>query len=92
MADAMLDTPKYLHAKIVPQHLRDLAVSLLPAGYHMSAVIAAAPTPAEFHNTSDLDETVLLMRERFKTYTTRLDQLRDENLLDVVPELAEMMC
>lgn len=91
MADAMLDTPKYLHTKIVPQHLRDLAVSLLPPDYHMSAVIAAAPTPAEFYKTSDLDETVLLMRERFKTYTTRLDQLRDENLLDVVPELAEMM-
>jgi hypothetical protein len=91
MADAMLHKPRYLHAKILPQALRDRAVALLPAGDDMIAVISGQPTTAEFGNKQPLEVTLQQLRSQFKIFTERMDSLRRENLLDIVPELSEML-
>ena len=83
MSHSMLHKPKYLRANLVPNHLRQLVVDRLINYPALAASLIADPK-------SD-DAEVAQRRRYFKLYTERLDQLRGENLIDLVPELAEMM-
>jgi sulfatase maturation enzyme AslB (radical SAM superfamily) len=83
MSHSMLHKPKYLRANLVPRHLRQLTVDRLINYPALAASLIIDPK-------SD-DAEVAERRSQFKLYTQRLDQLRGESLLDLVPELAEMM-
>ena len=39
----------------------------------------------------EFDNYLQSLRHRFKIFTKRLDTLRDENLLEIVPELSTML-
>ena len=86
MADALLHKPRYLHPKIVPQPLRNSAVQLLSDTDHMKSILVGDVTYGEL-GTQTLEQ----LRDQFKAYTQRLDQLRGESLVDLVPELAELL-
>jgi len=81
MADAMLHKPRYLHVNILPQHLRLQAADLLTTSDRMQAIIS---------RDRDIGDMVKL-HDQFRQYTLRLDRLRGENLVNLVPELAVMM-
>ena len=83
MSHSMLHKPKYLRANLVPHHLRQRTVDRLINYPALAASLIIDPK-------SD-DAEVAERRSQFKLYTQRLDQLRGESLLDLVPELAEMM-
>ena len=91
MADALLHKPRYLHAKIVPYHLRAEAVSNLDSTDEMKDILLAEPTATEFGNSLALDEIIDDLRYQFKTFTLRMDQQRSESLLTIVPRLAELL-
>jgi hypothetical protein len=48
-------------------------------------VILQEPTDA------GLIDNLTSLRQQFKLFTERMDSLRSENLLDLVPELAELL-
>lgn len=80
MADAVLHTPAYLGIGVLPADLRREAMSRLHESHPAAALLASE----EGHDAS-------LARERFRVFTSRLDAIRGERLVDIVPELAPLM-
>jgi len=91
MADAMLHKPRYLHAKIVPHHLRAQAVAALDQSDELRQILLADPTASELGSNKTLEETLQDLGSKFKVFTQRMDQLRNESLLEIVPELADLL-
>jgi len=90
-SDAMLHEPQYLHAKILPLRLRELACSTLPPDSTLRSVLNSDATQEDFGSDQPLEEKLEWLRLKFKQYTRRMDRLRNEDLSGLVPELAEMM-
>jgi hypothetical protein len=86
MVDAPLHKPRYLHPMIVPQELREKAVQSLEDEVPMKSILADDYVQGELGPLS-----LSQLRDQFKAYTQRLDQLRGESLVDLVPELAELL-
>lgn len=85
MSDALLHTPRYLSIKILPIALRLDAANRLPTADEMISVISQEPTEIE------VVDNLQNLRRQFKIFTARMDKLRNENLLELVPELASLM-
>lgn len=80
MANAVLFRPSYLSVRMLPRQLRLRAANGLNEDHPAYAVLHGDDDPdAETH------------RSRFREFTRRLDLLRGESLLDLVPQLATVM-
>lgn len=88
ISNSILNGPYQLKNTLLPQAWREAAADLIDYGEHHKLVdyLRRPIGPNEFGKLS-LQEA----REHFKIYTQRLDQLRGENILDIVPHFAELM-
>lgn len=80
MANAVLFRPSYLSVRMLPRSLRLRAANGLTEEH---------PAHAVLHGEDDPDAET--NRLRFREFTHRLDLLRGESLLDLVPQLAMVM-
>lgn len=80
MANAVLRNPRYLGLSVLTDGMRQLASSGLPDDH-----------PATQPLRSPSVEGDGILRDRFAGFTRRLDAIRGENLVDMVPQLAPLM-
>jgi len=88
IANSVLNGPYMLRNTLLPQQWRESAAEQID-GQEFSELVDYLRKPIcseEFGNIS-LQE----VRQHFKIYTTRLDQIRGENILNIVPHLAELL-
>ena len=83
MSHSMLYKPEFLRANLVSTELRLGVLQSLGHNHSLSQALT--------QESSDSADTVALQRQQFKIYTQRLDQLRGESLLDLVPQLAPLL-
>lgn len=86
MADAILHRPGYLSAEILSTDLLQLARDLLAVDDPLYQTISGWMS----RNEND-SESLLLSREQFKTFTHRLDKIRNQRCLDLIPQLAQLL-
>jgi len=88
LSNSILNGPYQLKNTLLPQRWREAAADLIDHVEHDKLVdyLRRPIGPKEFGNRS-LQEA----RDHFRIYTKRLDQLRGENLVDIVPHFAELM-
>jgi len=94
MTDAILRHPMYLNIKIMPDHLRHRALEMTPMDVGTRGVLGSEVTWSDIGHggpEGDMHARLADLRQRFIEYTRRLDALRGENLLDLVPDLADML-
>jgi len=80
MANAVLHRPDYLGLSVLTPGMRRAAMVDLPDDH-----------PALPHLSRQEDGSEPRLRERFRLFTGRLDAIRGESLVDLVPELAPLM-
>jgi sulfatase maturation enzyme AslB (radical SAM superfamily) len=88
IANAVLNGPYMLRNTLLPQQWRESAADLID-GVEFSELVSYLRKPIgpnDFGIRSIAD-----VRNHFKLYTQRLDQIRGESILDIVPHLAELM-
>jgi len=90
-ADSLLHDPPYLRAKLVPQHMREIAASRLSSDDDMRDILQQTISDTEFGTEFPIEEEIEWLTLKFKQFTRRLDRLRGESLVELVPELAPMM-
>lgn len=87
----LLFSPKYLSVKILNDELR---FNLADAQYQKSSLygfIRETVKPSDFSSDENLDILLPRIKEKFKNYTLALDQLRNESLVNVAPELSFLL-
>jgi organic radical activating enzyme len=93
MADAVLHKPKYLHLKILPQHLLNAAADLLSPDDRIGKYLRESLNLSDITDQQgeSLETVMIRQRLRFKLFTARLDAQRNERLVDYIPQLAELL-
>ena len=88
MANSILNGPYQLRNTLLPQQWRDLAADSIDSQEYASLVsyLRIPISDNEFGNLS-----IHEVRNHFKIYTQRLDQLRGESFSALVPKLAELL-
>jgi hypothetical protein len=83
MSNSMLHKPKYLRAELVPIDLRLLTLDRIGHDHRLRKSLGS-----QSKEDSEIIEENL---RRFRIFTQRLDEIRGENLIDLVPQLAGIM-
>jgi 4Fe-4S single cluster domain len=88
IANSILHSPPMLRNTLLPQHWRTAAANSIDSEEFGGLVdyLHKPIGPEEFGNQS-----LQQVRDRFRIYTARLDQIRNESFRDLVPELAGML-
>ena len=82
--DVLLHGPRYLSLNILPKHMLSQAANTMPDEMELKHKISQGLPLLD-------QDTLEVCRSQFAAFTRRLDQLRGEDLLDLVPELAPML-
>jgi hypothetical protein len=92
LADAVLHKPRYMHLKILPQDMLDDAACLLDDTDKMAQYFRSPTEISDVSDSSagDLATVLARHRQRFVEFTKRLDQQRNEKLLELVPQLQRL--
>ena len=80
----LLHGPRYLSLNILPEDMLLQAADTMPDNMELKQKISQG-LPLLDH------DELQVCRSQFAVFTKRLDQLRGEYLLDLVPELAPML-
>ena len=84
LCDVLLHGPRYLSLNILPEDMLLQAADTMPDNMELKQKISQG-LPLLDH------DELQVCRSQFAVFTKRLDQLRGEYLLDLVPELAPML-
>ena len=95
MSNQTLYHPEYLGVNIMPHKLKKRAASIT-TNTLVKNIFSNSPESVDHLKVNcpagvEFDNYLQSLRHRFKIFTKRLDTLRDENLLEIVPELSTML-